>query len=169
MIPKEEVYKTLQQLGIAYDSFAHKAAYTMDDCDQVDEQFAIDANHCKNLFLCNRQKTEFFILLIGAHKRFRTADVSKKIGKSRLSFGEEDKLWQMLQCKPGSISPMGLIFDPKHQVNVIIDSDLKEGKLCFHPCDNTESLIMDAGDFYGVFLPHTGHQPVFVEIESSAE
>lgn len=104
----QAIYDLLKEWGIEFKSMAHPEAATMEDCKAIGEK--LGAPFCKNLFLANRQQTEFFLLLIGEDKKFRTAEVSKKIGRSRLSFGNEDKLYQALGVRPGSISPLGLVF-----------------------------------------------------------
>lgn len=157
------VYDILKSLGIPFRHEEHEYVHTMEDCDKV--ALSLGAPFFKNLFLQNRQGTEFFLLLIGEDKRFRTADVSKKIGRARLSFGNEDDLFRLLGLRPGAISPMGLIFDAGHEINLLIDSDLKNmDEACMHPCVGNESLSMKMSDFLNVFLPYTGHTPQWIAI-----
>lgn len=159
----QAIYQLLRDWGIPFRSMEHPEAATMEDCRAVGRQ--LGAPFCKNLFLANRQQTEFFLLLIGEDKKFRTAEVSKKIGRSRLSFGNEDKLWQTLGVHPGSISPLGLVFDQDHEIQLIVDQDVAALKeFCVHPCLNTQSLALRWQDFEQVFLGHTGHQPQFITI-----
>lgn len=159
----EAIYRLLRDWGIPFRSLEHPEAATMEDCRAVGRQ--LGAPFCKNLFLANRQQTEFFLLLIGEDKKFRTAEVSKKIGKSRLSFGNEDKLWQALGVHPGSISPLGLVFDQDHEIQLIVDRDVANlEQFCIHPCLNTQSLALKWQDFEQIFLKHTGHQPHYIEI-----
>ena len=159
----QAIYSLLQQWGIPYDSMEHPEAGTMEDCKAIGRQ--LGAPFCKNLFLANRQQTQFFLLLIGEDKKFRTAEVSKKIGRSRLSFGNEEKLYQLLGVRPGSISPLGLVFDEGHEVHLLIDEDVaKLPRFCVHPCRNTESLVLSTQDFLQVFLKKTGHTPQFLTI-----
>jgi len=164
----QTIYTLLQQLGISYESTTHAPALTMEDLTGVEQQ--LQAQFCKNLFLCNRQKTEFFLLLIREDKRFRTAEVSKKIGRSRLSFGGEEDLYEMLGVHPGAITPMGLIFDEQKRINLLIDADLQKlDRICVHPCVNTESLVMSTEDLFHRFLQHTGHVPQYIEITGEVE
>lgn len=162
------VYSQLDSLNIPYDFVVHEPVQTMEDCKKIDEQ--LGAPFCKNLFLQNRQGTEYFLLLVSENKRFRTAEVSKKINRARLSFGNEEMLYDLLGLSPGAISPMGLIHDTQQKVILLMDSDLlKHEKLCVHPCVNTQSLVLKTQDFLGKFLPHTGHKPVFIEIEENEQ
>lgn len=159
----QAVYEYLDRLGIAYHSTCHEPAATMEDCKNI--SLLLGAPFCKNLFLCNRQETEFFLLLMVADKAFKTKDVSKTLGKARLSFGTADKLMEYLGCTGGSISPMGLIADREARVNLVIDAGLLENpRFCVHPCDNSQSLAIDTEDFLKVFLPSTRHYPQIIEI-----
>lgn len=169
IIPIDQVEKTvlstLGRLGISYRLMHHEPAMTMDDLAAVDRE--LGADHPKNLFLCNRQQTTFYLLLLAGHKAFRTASVSKQLGVARLSFAGPELLWQHLQTKPGGISPLGLLFDTENHVQLLVDRDLQSfEKLSFHPCVNTASLVMAGRDFFGTFLQSTGHAPSWVTIES---
>ncbi|WP_458861852.1 prolyl-tRNA synthetase associated domain-containing protein [Acidaminobacterium chupaoyuni] len=164
----QTIYQVLEELNIPYKALEHEEAATMEDCKAIGEK--LGAEFCKNLFLANRQQTEFYLLLIGEDKKFRTAEVSKKIGKARLSFGNEEKLYELLGVHPGSISPMGLIFDPQHTVHLLIDRDVaKLDSFCVHPCKNTASVAIGMKDFQEVFLQHTGHIPEYLEITGEVE
>lgn len=159
----QDVYALLKELGIPFTNTAHDEAHTMEDLVQVEE--TLGAPFCKNLFLTNRQKTEFILLLIRGDKRFRTAEVSRRLGRSRLSFGEEDTLFELLGVHPGAITPMGLVFDKAHQVELVVDRDLLDlTDMCVHPCVNTESLVLKVKDLIEIFFPYTGHTPTYIEI-----
>ena len=160
----QTVYQTLDTLGIDYKQVQHAPAGTMEDCRQI--ALKLGAPFCKNLFLCNRQETEFFLLLMVDDKAFKTKDVSKTLGKARLSFGTEENLIKLLGCTGGSISPMGLLQDTELAVNLVIDEDLlKNAHFCVHPCDNAQSLAIKTEDFLRVFLPHTKHHPQIIHID----
>ena len=164
LTPQENAsYDTLEALGIEYDCLSSDPADTMDKCDAITE--AIGAEACKNLFLCNRQKTVFYLLCMPPHKAFYTKELGKQLGSSRLSFAPEEKLWELLRCTPGSASVMGLIHDTEHQVHLVIDNESwqKEYFAC-HPCNCSGSLKLKTSDLLHKFLPHTGHEPTFVEL-----
>lgn len=164
----QSVYEVLDSLGISYERMEHPPVQTMEDCKAIEK--ALGAPVCKNLFLQTRQGTEYFLLLIEGEKRFRTAEVSKKIGRSRLSFGNEEKLYELLGLLPGAISPMGLIHDKDHVIQLLIDQDvLGHDRICVHPCVNTQSVAMDTKDFREIFLRHTGHIPQVLEITGQTE
>ncbi len=163
------VCNKLNELNIPYELKFHPPAYSIEACEELVHKLG-EGVHCKNLFLCNRQETEFFLLLIRFDKKFRTAEVSKQIGKARLSFAKDTYLEKYLHVQPGSVSPMGLLFDKDHRVNLLIDKDIIEyEKIYFHPCDNTASLLLKVQDFLNTFLPYTGHVPTLVDISSNKQ
>ena len=157
------LFALLKQLGIPYRAVSHPPAWGMDDLPPIEE--ALSAVFCKNLFLTNRQKTEYVLLLVRGDKRFRTAEVSRKLERPRLSFGDEDMLWQLLGLKPGGVSPLGLIFDEGHRLALVIDRDLLgQAEIAMHIGDNTESIAMKTSDLLETYIPHCGHKPIYLDI-----
>lgn len=156
-------YRLLEQLKIPFRRLDHAPAMTMEDCDGVDTLLNIE--HCKNLFLRNTQKTEFYLLLLPHHKKFRTAVLSKQIGTARLSFAEEEFMVKYLDIHPGSVSILGLMNDKEHRVHLLIDREaLTREYMGCHPCVNTSSLQIKTSDIYEKFLKYTGHEPTFVTL-----
>ena len=84
------VYDLLDRLGIEYFRVDHAPAMTMDACEEIDEALGISV--CKNLFLCNRQKTLFYLLMLPGDKVFRTKQLSEQIGSARLSFADAEHI-----------------------------------------------------------------------------
>lgn len=163
-----EIYTLLEQLNIPFRKMEHAAASGMEDLAAVERQLRhTDAKEafCKNLFLCNRQKTVFYLLLIREDKRFRTSVVSKLIGASRLSFGDEENLYQLLGVHPGAITPLGLAFDTEHQVRLLMDRELLSlEEIYVHPCVNTATVALKTRDLLEKFFPFTGHTPQLLDI-----
>jgi Ala-tRNA(Pro) deacylase len=156
-LPREvRTYDFLDSLGIEYFRTDHEAANTMEACNEVDEILGVVI--CKNLFLCNRQKTAFYLLMMPGDKKFKTKELSAQIGSSRLSFAEPEDMLKYLDIEPGSVSIMGLMNDKEHKVQLLIDEDvLKDENLGCHPCICTSSLKMKTKDVTEKFLPATGH------------
>lgn len=158
-----DAFAYLDRLGIAYEWAAHEPLMTMEDCLAVDERLGFSI--CKNLFLCNQQKTVFYLLLMPADKPFKTKYLSKELGIARLSFGDEEKLGEMLNLTPGSVSALGLIFDPEHKVRLLIDRALLAmPRFGCHPCINTATVAFSTDDFLNKFLPAVGHIPTYVDL-----
>ena len=155
------VYDFLDSLNIAYQRIDHPAAMTMEDCAAVDE--VLQAVTCKNLLLCNRQKTAFYLLLIPGDKVFKTKDLSAQIGSSRLSFAGAEDMEALLDITPGSLSVLGLINDKENKVQLLIDRDVLQGEyIGFHPCINTTTLRLKMSDLTDTIIPAMGHSPVSV-------
>ena len=167
------IYALLQRLNILFRKAEHPAASSMEDLSAVEAQLrqpGASQAFCKNLFLCNRQKTVFYLLLIREDKRFKTSVVSKLIGASRLSFGEEDKLYALLGVHPGAITPLGLAFDAEHQVRLLMDRDLLSlEEIYVHPCVNTATVALRTRDLMEVYFPFTGHTPQLLDIPDGEE
>ena len=158
-----DAFAYLDHLGIAYEWAAHEPLMTLEDCLAVDERLGFSI--CKNLFLCNQQKTVFYLLLMPADKPFKTKYLSKELGIARLSFGDEEKLGEMLNLTPGSVSALGLIFDPEHKVRLLIDRALLAmPRFGCHPCINTATVAFSTDDFLNKFLPAVGHIPTYVDL-----
>ena len=158
-----ETFALLDRLHIPYAWVAHETADTIADCDVVSEVLGISI--CKNLFLCNRQKTQFYLLCMGPDKPFHTKDLSHQIGSARLSFAPEENLWELLRCTPGSATILGLMNDTGHQVRLLMDREIYEAEyLSCHPCICTSSLKLKTADILWKFLPHTGHEVTVVDL-----
>ncbi len=158
-------YAFLDSLGISFDRTDHpdRPATTMEVCADVDA--ILKVHICKNLFLCNRQQTNFYLLVMPGDKPFKTKELSKQIGVSRLSFANEDHMASLLDLHPGSVSVLGLINDPEHKVQLIIDEDvLKEEYFGCHPCENTSSIRFATRDLTGVILPALNRTPMIVHL-----
>lgn len=154
-------YDFLDSLHIPYRRVDHEPAMTMEACAAIDE--TLGAATCKNLLLCNRQQTAFFLLLIPGDKPFRTSLLSHQIGSSRLSFASAAYLEQLLDITPGSLSVLGLLNDRAHRVDLLIDEDiLKEPSFGCHPCINTSTLGFSTRDLEEKIIPALGHKPRFV-------
>ena len=157
-------YDLLDQLGVFYQRIDHEAAMTMEACAAIDE--ALDATICKNLLLCNRQCTAFYLLMIPGNKVFKTSALSKQIGSSRLSFASPAYMEAYLDITPGSVSVLGLMNDHENHVQLLIDEDILKGEYfgC-HPCINTSSLRLRTEDLMQKIIPAMHHEPRMVTLE----
>lgn len=157
------VYDILEKLDIPYTRVDHEPAYTIEDCLKIEAVLGTEI--CKNLFLRNGPKTEFYLLLMPGNKKFVTRIVSKQIGSSRLSFAEAEYMGKYLNITPGAVSILGLMNDKEHQVRLLMDRDIYESEyIGCHPCVNTSTLKIKTSDILEKFLSYTGHQPFIVEL-----
>lgn len=160
---ERRVYDLLNKLHISYEGVDHDVAPTIEACQAIETELGILP--CKNLFLRNRQKTTFFLLLMPGEKKFFTKDLSSQLNISRLSFAESDFMEKYLDVEPGSVSVLGLMNDKDWYVDLLIDKDLLESEyLGCHPCINTSSLKIKTSDILQTFVKHTGHRPRFVTL-----
>ncbi len=158
------VYDLLDSLQIEYDRVDHEAAFTMEACEAIDRVLE-PAAICKNLFLCNAQKTKFYLLMILGDKKFKTKDISHQINSSRLSFAPEEYMEKYLGITPGSVSVMGLMNDQDNQVSLLIDEDvIREEYVGCHPCINTSSIRMKTGELLEKILPAVHHEYTVVHL-----
>ena len=163
-LPRERrVYDCLDDLGIAYQRIDHEPADNMEVCREIDK--TLKARICKNLFLCNRQQTVFYLLMMPDDKPFKTKELSSQINSSRLSFATPAHMLAYLDIEPGAVSIMGLMNDKEHIVNLLVDEDVLKGEYVgCHPCVNTSSLKIKTDDLFHVYLPSTGHAMTVVKL-----
>ncbi len=156
-------YDLLDSLGVEYYRVDHEKTDTMEACAAVDT--ILQADTCKNLFLCNRQETDFYLLLIPGDKVFKTKDLSKQIGSSRLSFASGEHMERLLDITPGSCSILGLMNDHEKKVRLLVDKDLLDAEwIGLHPCLNTTSLKIRTTDLLGKVLSAMNHDMTTVEL-----
>ena len=159
------VYDLLDRLGVAYQRVDHEAAMTMEACEEIVRVLGDGTAICKNLFLCNRQATEFYLLLMPGDKPFKTKELSAQIGSSRLSFAKSEYMEKYLDITPGSVSVLGLMNDSEKKVQLLIDEDvMKEPYFGCHPCINTSSLKFTTEDLMQKIIPALEHEPVTVTL-----
>ncbi len=153
MSNKESVLRQLDALGIPYVCHEHPAAFTMEDCYRL-PFVTPELLFCKNLLLCNRQQTSFYLLVISPERSFRTAELSHELGVSRLSFAPEETLPRLLGLEKGAVSPLGLWFDREKRVRLLFERGLRrQGQIAFHPCDNRATVVFDQEVFWARVAP----------------
>lgn len=162
------VYDLLDALKIEYIRADHAEANTMSACSGIDELLGVSI--CKNLFLCNRQKTDFYLLMMPADKPFRTKELSSQLGVSRLSFADPDDMLRLLDIRPGAVSIMGLMNDRECVVRLVVDREVLEHEyIGCHPCVSTSSLKLKTGDVFGKFTDAVKHSYVTVDLTGISE
>ena len=162
MSTKEIIMARIRELGVPHEYHEHAAAHTMADCLAL-PYAAPDVTFCKNLLLCNTPKTAFYLYVTTPDKPFRTGDVSKRLGSSRLSFAPPECLMEMLRLESGSLSPLGLWFDADCRIKLAFDKDVQRpGRIAFHPCDNTATVLFDQRVFFEQVVPALGHEAMFI-------
>lgn len=160
---EDRCYDFLDRLGISYARVDHEHADTIEACELVED--LLGCRICKNLFLCNRQQTDFYLLLMPGQKPFKTKILSKQIGSARLSFADADHMRDILGLTPGSVSVLGLMNDREKRVRLLMDRELlRDEYFGCHPCLNTSSLRIAMEDLTGKILPELGYEPLLVDL-----
>lgn len=150
-------YKTLDQLKIPYERVDHEAAASMEECVEIDKYLGVEIR--KNIFLCNKKKTSFFLVILPANKPFDTAAFSKKTGIAHVSFAPPEKMEELLGTAPGSATVMGLVNDIDDYVQLIIDKEVADEE--WYGCNpgiNTSHIKIKTSDLINKFVPHTKHR-----------
>ena len=156
-------YDLLDSLGIVYSRVDHSHADTIEACHEVEKILGWPV--CKNLFLCNRQKTQYYLLMLEGDKVFKTKDLSKQLGVSRLSFADAEDMERLLGVSPGSVTVLGLMHDKEKQVQLVMDKPIFEGEnISCHPCISTSTLVMSRENVLEKLLPALGHEPIVVDL-----
>ena len=164
-LPPQEsaAFDLLDTLGIDYDRVSHDAAFNMELCADVSAVLGVSV--CKNLFLCNRQKTQFYLLMMPGDKPFKTKEITSQIGSARLSFASPEDMEKYLDIRPGAVSVMGLMNDHENHVQLLVDEDVMKGEyLGCHPCVNTSSMKVRTEDIFGKFLEAVHHDMIKVTL-----
>ena len=166
--PQEDaIYDALDALGIPFDRVDHDHADTMEDCLRIEE--VLGGKICKNLFLCNRQGTAFYLLMMPGDKPFKTKYLSAQLGCARLSFADAGHMERYLHTIPGSVSALELLFDTEHQVRLLMDRDLlKDETISGHPGFSTSTIRMSREDMLR-YVNSTGHEPTWVDLPAEIE
>lgn len=161
---EQRSFALLEELNISYTYVDHELALTMEECAEIDKILGVKM--CKNLVLCNRQKTDYYLLLMPGEKVFKTKELSSQINSARLSFASGEAMEELLGVLPGSASVLGLLKDTEGKVQLLIDKDLfEEEYFGCHPCKNTSSIRFATRDLLNRVLPHLGHEYIAVELK----
>lgn len=163
LVKERRTYDLLDACQVTYQRVDHRPAMDMEACQEIDQ--ALTGMICKNLFLCDRHESQFYLLMLPGDKRFQTKELSQRLGTTRLSFAGEAHMAQLLDLTPGSVSVMGLMNDRDHRVQLVIDNDvIRDEYFCCHPCINTSSIQFPMADLLEKVLPAMDHSPIFVDL-----
>ena len=167
-LPQEEaIYHKLEELSIPFTRVDHDHADTMEDCLRIES--VLGGKICKNLFLCNRQQTEFYLLMMPGDKPFKTKYLSAQLGCSRLSFADAGHMEEYLHTIPGSVSALELLFDAQGKVQLVIDRPLlADDTISGHPGISTSTLRMRREDLLN-YAEAVGHSPIYVDLPDPRE
>ncbi len=161
---ERKVLTRLDALGIPYEYHRHQPVHTIDECLEL-PYAEKDVTFCKNILLCNRQKTDFYLYVTVPKKPFRTADVSKLLGVSRLSFAPDDALPRLLSLYSGALTPLALWLNPSSGIRLVLDREIRQpGRIAFHPAVNTATVIFRQEDFFQHVVPTLAQEVTTLDV-----
>jgi len=144
-----------------YERMEHPAVFT---CEEAARYHAgVDAVDTKNLFLCDKKKRHFFLVVTSCEKTVRLDELAARLGVSHLRFASEENLEKFLGVGKGAVTMMGLVNDSEGRVALWIDREIWAGErfLC-HPLVNTATLVLSKAELER-FFELTGHLPNFFD------
>ncbi len=153
---QKKVYEALDALSIPYQRVDTDVAITMEDCIEIDK--ALDMKMVKTLFLCNRQKTAFYLFITAGDKAFRSKDFSSALHVSRVSFAPSERMESMLGTKIGAATIFSSLLETARDVRIVIDRDVVSEE--WYGCSDgttTGYMKVKTSDILERFLPYTGH------------
>jgi Ala-tRNA(Pro) deacylase len=160
---KETVLEKLQELNIAYKVVEHTPVYTIEEMDNLGNIFE-GAKICKNLFVRDQKGKRHFLIVVPEEKRVPLAEVTEKIGSTKLSFASEERLMKYLKLTPGAVSPLAVINDESNEVEVVLDEELKgETLLGVHPCVNTATVLLAPQELES-YIQKSGNKIKYIKI-----
>ena len=150
---KAETIELLDRVGIAYELYEHEAVFT------VEQAHAAGIPHqelgAKNLFLRDDKHRAYYLVCLPDEKDVSLREIQERLGSRRLSFASAKDLHDMLALAPGSVTPLGVLNDADHRVEVVLDQELMDaGHVTVHPCDNTATVLLATADLIALLREH---------------
>lgn len=160
---ESQAYDTLKKLGIPFERVDNDAVEAMADCVEISERLGAEIR--KTVLLCNRQKTEYHMLIMSADKPFVTKDYSEAVGCARMSFASGDAMVELLGQPPGTASVMGLLNDGDGRVKLLIEESVaNEDWFACNPGVNTSHIRFRTKDLVEKLLPAIGHGVTIIKL-----
>lgn len=153
------IYEILDKLKISYEEISHKAVFTVEEANAIQEQ--INGVGCKNLFLTNK-KGKYYIYVLEDSKQANLKELQIFLNEKRLSFGKEEELNEILKLTKGSVTPLGIINDKDNLVTILLDKDLIDKRILAHPNVNTKTMSLEYKDLIKI-IEYTNHNYIIIE------
>lgn len=141
------VYTALKKMNISYDLVQHPPALTTEEADSYIE--GKEGVRTKTLFLCNRKKSAYYLVIMDDTKRLDMKKLGELIGEKGMQFGSTEKLMEKMLLPPGVVSLFGLLNNTEHDIKIFLDSEmLSERFMSFHANDNSKTIFISTDDMY---------------------
>lgn len=160
---EEDVYTKLNELNIKFDRVDNDTVEAMEECVEISNKLGAEIR--KTIIVCNEKKTQFYLVVLPAEKRFDSKLFRDKMGCSRVSFAKAEDMQEILGVVPGSATIMSVINDKDNIVKVAIDKEVADSE--FFACntgENTRHIKIKTSDLLNVFLPNVNHEPTIIEL-----
>ena len=161
-------YESLADLQIPFERVETDETITMEDCTQINQK--LDMEMVKTLFLCNRQKTAFYLFVTTADKPFNSKNYSKELGIPRVSFAPAELMENILGVKIGAATVFGALMDKDGLVQIVFDQDILSEE--WYGCSdgtNTGYMKIKTEHIIENFLTYTNHIPTIIQIQNDSE
>lgn len=141
---KQEIYQHLKEQGICFEVTEHEAVYTMEQLSRI--PLAHPEAEAKNLFVRDDKKRNYYLITLPGEKSLNLKEFQQKHGLRKLSFGSAEDLMALLGLIPGAVTPLGLLNDEAHRVELYLDRCFEDGLISIHPNDNTATICLATRD-----------------------
>ena len=152
---RSDLFARFDALGITHKTLDHRPIFTVEEGEDV--KATIPGGHTKNLFPKDKKGQLVLISALGSTK-IRINRLHKLLGCARLSFANEDLLFEALGVRPGSVTAFSLINDTTNRVRFVLDAAiLKDDLVNFHPLLNNATTTIASADLLR-FASDCGHK-----------
>ena len=162
MDPYLAVKEKLKELDISFELVEHEPVLTTEQADSFIE--GIDGVRTKTMFLTNKKKTAYYLLIMDDKKMLDMDLFKDLVGANRIRMASADSLFEKMKLPPGTVSPFGLLNNESKDIEVFFDKEIMDEKrMCFHPNTNEKTLFLDTKDIL-TFLEAIGYTPHIIEL-----
>ena len=160
-VTAQDLLGILQSLDIEVKLYEHAPIFTVAEGEHLKTD--MPGVHVRNLYLRDKKKKNF--LIVAANEtELDLKKLSDLLGAARFSFGSDDRLWQHLGIRPGSVNPFTVINDPDNQVALYLDAYMMDADIMnVHPMDNAKTVGIAPKDLIR-FLDHIGHNYSIIDL-----
>lgn len=152
-----KVYQELERLNISYERVDNDTVETMEECVEISEKLGAEIR--KTIVCCNRQKTEFFLVVLPASKRFDSKLFAAMMRTARVSFASAEDMESLIGLTPGEASVMGILNDPEAKIKVVVDKAVADAEwFACNPGANTTHIRFKTKQLLDTFLPAENHK-----------
>ena len=158
----QQVATKLQELGITFDVVEHPPAFTTEQADSYIE--GMEGVRTKSMFLTNKKKTQYYLLIMDDKKRLDMDDFKVQVGADRIRMASLDSLAEKMSLPAGTVSPFGLLNNEEKDIQVYFDIEIiDEERMTFHPNTNEKTIFISTQHLFK-FLQDLGYSYQVLEL-----